>query len=696
MPPGTTYRSWQVTSWEASEKQKIGWLDEACQEGMKWTSNQRGVSNTTEYRKALEILSGQASNDDLLSYPSQVSGKRLKTNVRVAISGLANVRPIWGWHASAAYSKYANMMNKTARALYLEGNWDRSIKSWLAWAAATCTGWMRPVYSRDQAGRGHGSIKLMTYGMPSVLPVQVPSDGNFQEAYAMVLLDEVPIYMAHSKWPQYQDRLKPTASKYWYASEIRSAAKQNSWRKVSSLFMRRESSEMADLYCPIRWATIIDNSLNDTGKVIPMGESGTSWYYEVPFLGMEIMTGKGFNGNTTYRKANENDARMYPRRRLLIASEDVELYDGPTFNWHPDSDLIPLSLDKWPWEPAGFSMIHDGWSLQRALDMIDRGMHQKISAELNMPLAYDINAVNKQEAEEVDPFESHGRYGYDGDRVEGTPFKTIVPPDVYKVTPETLAVRKEFEEELDYQTQTRDMIELAKARALGKSMDQDEALISANGPVVKDMCREMEMSLCQVGKQVGYLILQYENTARLMGLVGADGVTPEVFDYNPASIVPSHLPDETIHDANENMLPSKYNDMQRAKWFADNVPFYLMPHTAHEITQMAFRLLLLQGKQRGLPISDATVMQSMEIPNVKEPEAGNSEQEQYFEEMKEKVIKAAELSKLVQAEQIDQGILGMMQGGKGSTPQGGRPASNKQAPHQETRAGGRPVVSTSE
>jgi hypothetical protein len=85
----------------------------------------------------------------------------------------------------------------------------------------------------------------------------------------------------------------------------------------------------------------------------------------------------------------------------------------------------------------------------------------------------------------------------------------------------------------------------------------------------------------------------------------------------------------------------------------------------------------------------------MEIPNVKEPEAGNSEQEQYFEEMKEKVIKAAELSKLVQAEQIDQGILGMMQGGKGSTPQGGRPASNKQAPHQETRAGGRPVVSTS-
>jgi hypothetical protein len=302
--------------------------------------------------------------------------------------------------------------------------------------------------------------------------------------------------------------------------------------------MRRESSEMADLYCPIRWATIIDNSLNDTGKVIPMGEPGTSWYYEVPYLGMDILTGKDFNGNATYRKANENDARMYPNRRLMIASEDVELYDGPTFNWHPWSDLIPLSLDKWPWEPAGFSMVHDGWPLQRALDMIDRGMHQKISAELNMPLAYDINAVNKQEAEEVDPFESHGRYGYDGDRVEGTPFKTIVPPDVYKVTPETLAVRKEFEEELDYQTQTRDMIELAKARALGKSMDQDEALISANGPVVKDMCRDMEMGLCQVGKQVGYLILQYENTARLMGLVGADGVTPEVFDYNPRASFP--------------------------------------------------------------------------------------------------------------------------------------------------------------
>jgi hypothetical protein len=32
MPFGTQYRSWQVPGWEATEKQKIGWLDEACQE----------------------------------------------------------------------------------------------------------------------------------------------------------------------------------------------------------------------------------------------------------------------------------------------------------------------------------------------------------------------------------------------------------------------------------------------------------------------------------------------------------------------------------------------------------------------------------------------------------------------------------------------------------------------------------------
>jgi len=90
--PGATHREWQCPPAEASEKYRLGWLREACEEGENFNKAQRGFK---DWRKALELLSGDESARDLLMYRSQLSGRRLKTNIRTAISGLANIRPIW-------------------------------------------------------------------------------------------------------------------------------------------------------------------------------------------------------------------------------------------------------------------------------------------------------------------------------------------------------------------------------------------------------------------------------------------------------------------------------------------------------------------------------------------------------------------------------------------------------------------------
>ena len=688
---------WQAPNPEANESYKLGWLNSAVEQGQSWIESQRGYS---DIRKSLDILSGIGEKGNLLDYRSQISGRRLKTNIRVVIAGLSNIRPIWGFNASKDYADYAMMMNKVSRALYLEGYWDQSVKEALAYAAAACTGWIRPVATRNQAGRGDWKIKLLTYGMPCVLPVQMPSDGDYQEAYCVTLLDEVPIYMAHSKFPLYQDRLHPTSSRYWYSADIRGSARGNAQKRGTNWAFGRSGKgkdNLNDVYIPIRWTTIIDHAINTTGFRQPMGEPGASWYYEVPSLGDDIPNGKGGT-----RKADENDCRMYPHRRLLISSEDCVMYDGPAFNWHGQLDLIPFTIDKWPWEPMGFSMVHDGWEIQKSLDKVDRGTMDKIGAQLDMPLGYDINAVDKREAEQFDPMEPRARIGYDGSQVE-KPFASPVPPETYRIEPEIMAWREALQAELDYQTQSRDVVELGKAQALGKGMDQLEALISANGPLVKDMSRCMEDSLGKVGSQVGWLILQYMPTSRIMQYVGLDGMTPQVFDYNPNSVIPSHMPGEIIHDSNEKMIESKYTQQQRAKWFAENIQFYLMPHSVHEITQMTYRLMLLQLRQRGAPISWATIMQSCEIPNVSTPD-GNTEQDKFAAE------KAVEIEQMVKAQLLIK-MLGIEDGlvqaagpnvippqgtPNGSTTQGGRPATLAVPPHQEVKGNGRPVVSTSQ
>jgi hypothetical protein len=678
------YRTWQVPDPDSTESRKLGWLNEAAQEGALWNRSQRGYEDWT---KGLDIISGKESSREVMEYRSKLTGNRLKINIQVAISGLSSIRPWGGYQASQAFQPYALMMNQTTRALYLANFWDQSIKEALQWASVTNTGWIRPVYRRNMAGWGHGNIELDAFGMPSVLPVQMPSSGDFQRAYAVTLMDEKPIWEAHGMFPDFQDRLKPTSSRYWYNAEIRAASQANNQRRSWwNPFKPKGQSDMTNHLIPIRYTTINDLAINTSGRTIPMGEPGSPWYYEVPSFGEEIPAGHDFSGNPVFRKATQNDARMYPYRRLIISSENCVMYDGPAFNWHGELDLIPFCLDKWPWEPIGFSMVHDGYPIQRALDQIDRGTMDKIVADLDRPMAYNMNAVSKREANQVDLMQPRQRIAFDGDAVD-KPFQQIAPDDVYRVSPESMNYRKELQADLDYTLQSRDIVELGKARALGRDIDQMEALINANGPRVKDMSRGMEKSVCRIADQVKYLVLQYMDTSRLIPYINEAGAEA-VLDYDPATLVPSHMPGEDVASTDGSPLGSPTPRIQRARWFAQNLPFTLTPHSIHELHQMTYRLMLMQLRQRGAPIAWGDILEANDVPDVKRA-PGNTTQDRFWAEKEE------EMENMVKAQQIAAGLgidIEALLGGKGPE---GRPPSGQKAPHLEVKGDGRPVIAES-
>lgn len=662
---------------------KIGWLNEAAEEGAQWNKSQRGYA---DWQKGLDVIAARLSKEKVLQYRSQLTGNRLKTNVRVAVDGLSAIRPWGGFRSNKDYQKTAQFMNDATRALYLNGFWDQDIKSALQWAAIANTGYVRPVYRRLMAGRGKGDIFLDTFGQPSVLPLQMPANGDIQQAYAVTLLDEKPIWMAHGMFPDFQDRLRPTSSKYWYASEIRGASVQNSQRQAWwNPFRRRAApgSEMTNCLIPIRYTTINDLTVNTTGVTIPMGEPGSPWAYDVPSFGQPIDMGP----NRPARIADVNDARLYPFRRLVISSENCVMYDGPGFNWHGELDLIPFCLDRWPWEPNGFGLVHDGAPAQDALDALDRGIMDKLNADMDRPMAYDINAVSKREANIVDLMQPRQRIAFDGSAVD-KPFTQIAPDDVYHVSQEALAFRKELQQDMDYTMQTRDIVELGKARALGKDMDQLEALIAANGPLVKGMSRAIEKSVCGVANQIKYLVPQYLDTQRLIPYIDQAG-KESVFDYNPDEIIPSHLPsDSDDKDSEGRRLKSPTQRVERARWWCDNLVFTLQPHSIHEIHQMSYRLMLMQMKQRGTKIADCDIMEANDVPDVHIVE-GTSTQDRYWNEKKEEIEWMAKMQEAVQGSGIDvQAVL------QGTNPQG-RPTTGQSAPQLKKKGDGRSVVSES-
>ena len=128
---------------KTAEGKILGWCVEAVQEGQAWLKLQRGYG---DMRKALDVLSGKGGAD-LYDYRSSLNTNRLKRNTREVIGALSDIRPLWGYHSdNTAYLGQAEMMNKVVRATYLQNFFDRDIRKALQYAAATCTGYLRPVY----------------------------------------------------------------------------------------------------------------------------------------------------------------------------------------------------------------------------------------------------------------------------------------------------------------------------------------------------------------------------------------------------------------------------------------------------------------------------------------------------------------------------------------------------------------------
>jgi hypothetical protein len=604
-------RSWQAPPQAVAESDRLGWLNDTTEDGLAWLRAQRGVR---DYNKAFNIISGQADSATTSGdYRSKLNTNRLKRNIREIVGTMAKLRPMWGYHSdNKAYQDQAEMMNKVTRAWYLESFADRKIKEALQYAAATCRGWCHPVYRREMYGTGKGDITLLTYGAPCILPTQLPASGDWQSAYAVTILDEMPVAMAHGMFPLFQHRLNPSSSRYWYANDgVRRAALGNI---VQRIFNRVRPSnadpQLSNYLVPIRKTYIIDLTVNRTKQAIPMGEPGASWSYTVPYLGQDLPAGRDpQSGKQLYKKADENDARLYPHRRLILSTDNCIMYDGPAFDWHGMFPGISFTVDDWPWEPLGFSLVHDGWEIQDAINRIYRGNMDKINAQLDPAMTYDSNAVSSTDARRFDPLQPRGRMGYDGQAMEGSPMQPAVPPELLKVEPEHMAMIEALKQELDSQQAINDIQALAKMRAVG-SMDDLEKVLEANGPIVEDMSRSMEPPMRDLGVMIKYLILQYYTTTRIMQVVGADGVSQEVFDYDPAKIIPSHIPGD---DPDEG--PSAKSPRDRARIFADNLRFFIMPNSLHEMQQTANRLALLMMKKSGVKMDSQTIAEAFNVPS---------------------------------------------------------------------------------
>lgn len=700
--------SWQAPPFEAPDDKKLSFCRQAIDSGVKWNEEQCGTDDRT---RAMDILAGKTGCTLSGKWANFTTGD-LKRDIREIIETLANIRPIWGYQTdNDAFRNEANMMNKVTKSVYLESFVDRSIRDALQFGAITGAGFLYPFYSRAMFGAGEGEFVFMPLGQPDVLPVQLPRSRDYQKAYIVTLAVPMGVAEAHARFPLFQSKLKPFAKKKYgktAGGEQRRGYDQNRWRMHSI-------ETQLEQFCDIYYTYILDlrinyGKLDDEGKPIlgedgnpigeelKMGQEGTSWFYTVPYVGQSIQRFEG--GRMVTRDAAEDDCRVYPRRRLMISCDQALMYDGPAFDMHGMVPLIPFYLDDWAWEGTGYSLFRGTASTQDAIDDLVRSVYRIAMARANPGKTYNTDAtsgdksgkITSRQAEAMDPFDPNATFGVDGENKEPV-MRPPMPEWCYNI-PEWVMKTVEFlQQSINKQLGLDQIQALQKLKA---NIDNPEKLLDAEGPVAIGTSRSMEQGLRDLGEMMKYLIIQYMTVGRTMQYVGANGIAPEVFDYSPEMLTPSHMPGEqTISDTGE-VVASQVDPFTRTRTFAQNLRYFITPHSLHYIAQKEMKLNLLALLGKNVPVDPETIAAQFDLPNWGSIE-GSTIKEKVFNWAKEQLEEKADIAKLEKA-------LGMGEpeegGGKpGPKPgQGGRPASNKKGPQVKQKgaaSGGRAVVSTS-
>lgn len=701
----------------------LSWIAQAKIEGENFLENQRPFRDIDT---GIAIIAG-GGEEKLPKKLSHVKTNRLKRQAREMVATASNLRPLWGYKSdNRDYEKTAYVLNKLILGWWHNTFADRKIREAFQFAVVTGTGYVMPKWEEDYMGiTGRGDIKLDVLGPRDVIPIQLGNDNELSEAYGIIIKRETPINRAHAMFPEFQDLIKPDRD---VPTGLKQGMSKVQRYMSSALNMfgqsrAREGERSTFPTVDILECYIADTRVNNSGQMIPMGKPESSWYYEVPSLGMLMPTGKKVPSPDgaidplsmnplmvdETKPATIRDCLLYPFLRRIICTKTLILEDDTSPWWHGRFPVIPFKIDDWPWDFLGYGIIRDGEPLQTSNNNLLRAIDDSANARLRPPMKYDENLVSRAQVEALDLRQGGQSIGVN--MQAGDVIAPLVDPRQYDVPEWIREFVKDNEERMDYQMGVADFTALAKARQT-PSADSVEKLEEMAGPLLTDMSRNMERSLRDLGDMVKALFFQFYTTPRKIQVLGADGVIEEDFDFEPGNMVPSHMPFETDE------LPSRYSTMQRAKWHKDNFLFHITPGSMHEITQMSKKLFYLQLSRDGtFPIDPWTQADVYAIPNFgSPPEDADTVVKRFFAykkmemefqmqmqmeqlQMQQAMMADPNMAMAMQAAQLaagQGGQQGQPQQGGGNGHEVGRPPSGQKPPHIAQKDGGtRSTVSES-
>lgn len=613
--PSTLEKDGNLKNQKKLDSELLGWIKEAKEEGNTYLKQCRAYSDID---KAIDLIVSQVQND-LPTSISQQFVPTIKRDIREMVAILANIRPSWIYEPRAMKDKtwihQASIQNGLSKDWYESNFVDRKLKSLLQLALVEGTGYLSPIWNPNLYGQNIGGIEIKLYRYDEVLPIQMPRDFNIQKAYATVLVDEMGINLAREVFYTKAHLLVPDRGQ----SKLGRGLVQTAAQTFTESILGRDnpkknlsSGPVVDIF----YIYVNDFSVNPTPSSMTFGEG--SWQYTVPSIGSQIPNGYNKDGSLQTKKASVIDSKLYPNKRLIIATNTAILYDGPSFWWHGKTPIIKYSPDEWIFSYLGFSLASEVSSLQTSAIKMRRALEDSLHLTIDPPLAADKSILSKKTAESSS-IRTPGRRIYTN-LAMGDMVKPILNPTFYKPTSEHFNMVKEVEDKISFILGLPDLKALQQAKQVPNS-DSIEKFFSQAGAIVTDMSRSMDKPIWEMADMNRYYFYQFYTLEDRIKILGIDGQSEEDFDFAPGTLIPESLPNEPKINIGNNERDDIYGiflstEIERARQHINNFKTSIHPTSLHQITHMQRKMLHMQAsKINPLLISVETLAKTLDIEN---------------------------------------------------------------------------------
>lgn len=657
-------KSYEIPPIGTNKDSLLGWMLEALSEGEGWLAAQQPTTEWDSIRQMLAPAQGEQKVEGL----SSLGYSLVERNARDIVASLSNFRHDGEFKPRFDQSLYeiGHVLTKLDRNWYIETHAHDPNRANLQHAVAFGTGYLYQPWNKSFWG-SHGDIELQAMGPSDVLFVQLPKNHNIQQAYMVILREELPLNLARAMYSNVAHLIQPDRdAPGWLMKGLR---RVQQWMDGSpALRTAGTSGGKQDATFPtvdVFTSYILDRSFNQSPTTVKMGTRGTNWEYDVPALGSPI--GMGVRNPTTgaelTRPATEDDCRLFPLRRMAIFTRTAIAYDGSSPWWHGQVPLARTRFNDWAWEALGKSLLGDPKTMQDGIVALMRYIEDASAARLDPPYLYDENLASEGFANAFDPRMAGARAK--ANLQAGEIIKFPVPYQQYDVPQVILEHIKQQEERINKFMGVPDLVAMAKAKQV-PGEGTIEKLIEMAGPLVQDMMRAQEIPQQQLGDWRKSYYFQFYTRSRIIQLTGPDGVANEDYQFSPDQLVP---------DRQGELLSQK---LDRTRNLINQFKYTVTESGLNEMKRMTYKLSLLNLRKAGLPIDWWTIGKAWNLPNLgPEPDGTHNMMERFIAEKHIERELAEEL-------------------GGGQPGQAGRPPSNRKPPQQVSKdGGGRQVVKTS-